>query len=149
MNQTKAKEYLRNQVLTAPKEQLLLMLFDGAIRFAEQGKTKMLEQQCEESCALLIRAQRIMIELITSLDKNVLPEEVYTNLVRLYNFVYFRLIDANLKKNAEKIDEALKILQSLRETWALAIEKDRREKFPGIQLREKAQETQKSIEVRG
>lgn len=149
MDNPKAKQYLRNQILTAPKEQLLILLFDGAIRFAEQGKAKLAEKRYEESCPLLIRAQRIMIELVVSLDRNVLPEEVYANLVRLYNFVYFRIIDGNVHKDPAKIDEALKILSNLRETWTLAIDQDRRRKFPAIELLEKADSARKSLEIRG
>ena len=145
----KAKQYLRNQVMTAPKEQLLLMLLDGAIRFSEQAKFKLKEEKFEDSCNLLIRAQRIMIELVTSLNKEVLPEEIYTNLVRLYNFCYFRLIDANLKKDFEKIDEAVKILVHLRETWAQAIEQNRKEKFPDAARIGKAEQVRKSIEMNG
>ena len=123
-------EYMKNKVLTAPKEELLLMLFDGAIRFSQQGRAKLEAGDLEDSRNSLIRAQRIMIELVTSLDKNTLPDEIYTNLVRLYNFVYFRLIDANLKKDVSKVDEALQILANLRGTWAEAIELDRNRKFP-------------------
>jgi flagellar protein FliS len=144
-----AQQYLKNQIMTAPKEQLLLMLFDGAMRFAEQAKGKLADKSYEESCGLLIRAQRIMIELVTSLDKNVLPEDIYNNLVRLYNFVYFRLIDANLKKEVERIDEALRILASLRATWAEAIEQERRRKFPEIDRIEQAEAARKSIEMKG
>ena len=149
MNNAKAKQYLRNQIMTAPKEQLLLLLFDGAIRFSEQGKAKLAEQSYEESCNFLIRAQRIMIELISSLNKDVLPQEIYNNLVRLYHFVYFRLIDGNLKKDAQRVDEALVILRNLRETWSLAIEKDHKEKFPQAGLVQEAQKKRKSIEMKG
>ena len=149
MDNPKAKEYLRNQILTAPKEQLLLLLFDGAIRFADQGKAK-LEAQCyEASCNLLIRSQRIVIELISSLNKEILPEDIYTNLARLYNFVYFRLIDGNLKKDPARIDDALRILRHLRETWGQAIEQDRRQNFPEVKLVERAEKTRKSLEMDG
>ena len=91
-----AKKYQENHILTAPKEQLLLMLVDGAIRFTEQGKAFMLEEKFEESCKKFIRAQRIMIELITSLDESALEPDLYSNLVSLYYFVYRRLVEVNM-----------------------------------------------------
>lgn len=141
-----AKQYLKNQILNASKQELLLMLFDGAIRFAEQGKAKLQEKKLEESCQLLIRSQRIMIELVTSLDKDVLPGDLYTQLVRLYNFVYFRLIDANLKKDAQRIDEAVRILVHLRDTWSQAVEKDKKERFPEIELIARAQAQAQAVQ---
>lgn len=149
MEQLKARQYLRNQILTASQEQLLLMLFDGARRFSVQGKEKLLEKQFEESCALLIRAQRIMIELVTSLQKELLPEDLYTQIVRLYNFVYFRLIDANLKKDPKLIDEAVRILDHLRITWAQAIDQEKKRQFPQLALIDKAEAARKSIEMEG
>ena len=139
-----ARQYLESQVLTATKEQLLIMLFDGAIRFSEQAKAKIDEKDIEGSCKFLIKAQRIMVELIGSLNKETIGEEMYGNLVRLYNFVYFRLIQANVKKEVPLIDEALRILRHLRETWAQAVEKNRMEKFPEAELVGKAEKRARS-----
>lgn len=133
------KQYQESQILTAPKEELLLMLLDGAARFAEQGRAKMLEKRYDESCKLFIRAQRIVIELITSLDAKVIEKPVYDNLVGLYYFVYWRLIRANTNHDEKLIDEALRILQHLRETWSQAIDKSRKEAHPQAALVEKAQ----------
>lgn len=133
-----AQQYLQNQILTAPREQLLLMLFDGAIRFAEQAKPKIDEKDFEGSCKLLIKAQRIVIELMSSLKRELLGDEVFDNLMALYNFIYFRLVNANVKKDKGLVDEAVRILSHLRETWSMAIEKDRKEKFPQLALMEKA-----------
>lgn len=136
---TPAKQYQESQILTAPKEELLLMLLDGAARFSEQGRARMLEKKYDESCRLYIRAQRILIELISSLDAKVLEKAVYDNLVNLYYFVYWRLVRSNTTHDPALVDEALKILQHLRETWAQAIDKSRKEAHPQAALVEKAQ----------
>jgi flagellar protein FliS len=120
MTRDTAKHYLEMQITTASKEQLLLMLFDGAIRFSEQAKEKIAARDIEGSHKLLIRAQRIMIELLSALDRSV-GDELYGNLSGLYNFIYFRLVRANVRRDAALIDEALKILRSLRETWGEAV----------------------------
>ena len=140
MVQNKARQYLENHILTAPKEQLLLMLFDGAIRFSEQAKVRMDEKDIEGSCKLLIKAQRIIMELITSLDQQKIPSDLYHNLMGLYGFVYFRLVNANLKKETGQVDDALKILNHLRETGAQAVEKVRQEQHPVSVSPEKAGE---------
>ena len=138
----RAQQYLEDHVLTAPREELLLMLFDGAIRFAEQAKLKIEAKDIEGSCALLIKAQRIVIELMTSLKRDVIGDELYSNLTSLYNFVYFRLVNANVRKDRGLVDEALKIMTHLRGTWALAVEKNRKETHPERTLLEEAQRAQ-------
>jgi flagellar protein FliS len=126
MSAVKAQKYIETQAKTATKEQLLLMLFDGAIRFAQLGKESMKQSRIEDTFNYFKRAQRIVTELICSLDKRVGPE-IYSNLVNLYKFIYFRLVEASLKKEEKCADEALEILLHLRQTWAMAIEKRQKE----------------------
>ena len=128
MAQNKAQHYLESRIRTAPKEELLLLLLDGAVRFAEQGKARLLEKDYGQSCPLLIRSQRIVTELRLALRQDLIGEEIYANLVRLYNFVYRRLVEANLDHEAVKVDEALAILGKLREMWAEAVERARGER---------------------
>jgi flagellar protein FliS len=125
--QDKAVQYLEAKVLTATKEELLIMLFDGAIKFAECAKVKIDEKDVEGSCKFLIKAQRIIAELMASLRKDLISEELYSNLIGLYKFVYLRLIKANMTKDKDLIDESLAILRMMRETWQLAIEKAKEE----------------------
>ncbi len=135
----KARQYLETQILTAPREQLLLLLFDGAIRFAEQARELQGARDAEGAAGLLLRAQRIVIELMTALKPDQVGEVIYRNLMGLYVFAYFRLVKAGLRRDPALVDEALRILRHVRETWSMAIEKDRREKFPEAARLEKAQ----------
>ncbi len=123
-----AKQYLESRIKTVPKEELLLLLLDGAVRFAEQGKARMIEKDWGQSCPLLIRSQRIATELRLALRREIIGDEIYGNLVRLYNFVYRRLVEANLEHSVEKTDEALAILRKLREMWGETVERARLEK---------------------
>ncbi|MBI4614413.1 MAG: flagellar export chaperone FliS [Planctomycetes bacterium] len=118
-----SKNYLKTQIETASKPQLLLLLFDGAIRFAERAKSDLAEKNFEGSYNGLVRAQRIVVELLSALDATKIPPELYKNLTGLYAFVYRRLVAANMERRAESIDEAVSILRHLRETWVQAIEK--------------------------
>lgn len=132
MSHPPQRQYLENKVLMASREELLLMLFDGGIRFAGQAWAKLEAKEYPEYCALLLKSQNVVRELMAALKREELGEDLHANLMNLYQFVLTRLAKANLKKEKALIDEAVKILTHLRETWAQAIEKDRREKYPEL-----------------
>ncbi len=116
------QEYLKTTVLTASPEALTLMLWDGAIRFAEQGKDAILKKEIENSYKALVRAQRIITELISNLRHDVDPQ-LCGRLAALYNFIHRRLVDANVHKNAKFVDDALDIMRHQRETWLMLMDK--------------------------
>ncbi len=114
-NQSKAA-YLQTQVLTARPEQLTLMLFDGAIRFAEQGRAFIDEKRFDRSCDALARAQNILIALINGLRPEQAPE-LCRRQAGLYLFVYKQLVLGNAQRDPAPIADALRILAILRQTW--------------------------------
>jgi flagellar secretion chaperone FliS len=116
------QEYFKTKVMTASPEMLTLMLWDGAIRFAEQGKDAIIRKDIEGSYKSLVRAQRIMTELTSNLKHDVNPD-LCGKLAALYNFIYRRLVDANLNKEPQLVDDALEIMRHQRETWAMLMEK--------------------------
>lgn len=122
MNQEASGEYLRNAVMTASAEQLQLMLYDGAIRFTRQARDAITASDFETSCEKLLRAQRIMQELENGLRPEINPE-LCQQLGSLYRFVNTCLIDANMKREVGTIDEALQILNHMRETWLMLMDK--------------------------
>ncbi|MEI8198160.1 MAG: flagellar export chaperone FliS [Phycisphaerae bacterium] len=115
-------EYLKTQVMTATPEMLQLMLWDGAIRFAEQGKEAILQKDIEGSYKTLLRSQKIIMELSASMRREVDPD-LCGKLTALYNFIYRRLVDANLKKEPKLVDDALEIMRHQRETWVMLMDK--------------------------
>jgi flagellar protein FliS len=121
MNQQAANNYLRTKVLTATPEQLQLMLYDGAIRFAEQGKAALVKKEYEASFNALSRAQKIIAELLCGLKHDMAPE-LCSKLASLYNFVFRRLVDANIHHDVAAVDEALQILRYQRETWVMLLD---------------------------
>lgn len=121
------QEYLKTSVLTASPETLTLMLWDGAIRFAEQGKEAILRKDIEASYKALLRSQRILTELITNLRHDVEPQ-LCAKLSSLYNFIHRRLVDANVHKNAQHVDDALRLMRHQRETWTMLMDKLAKEK---------------------
>ena len=113
--------YLKTQVETASKEQLVVMLFDGIVRFTEQARKAMLNNEIEDVHHLLMRAQAIVMELIYTVDREK-GGEIAKNLLALHAYAFNCLIIANMKKEVEKIDEVQKIYRELREGWVGAMQ---------------------------
>lgn len=116
------QEYLKGAVTSASQEQLHLMLIDGAIRFATRGVEAIQARDAEATFNAMDRAQRIVLELINGLRREVNPELV-DRMTSVYNFIYRRLVDATLHRDPGAAEDALRILRHERETWALLIEK--------------------------
>jgi flagellar protein FliS len=117
----KTREYLKTQIQTASREQLVLMLYDGAIRFSDQARDRIVTGDLEGAHDLLIRAQNIVLELLYALDRKT-GGEVAGNLASLYTYCYNRLVEANVHHAPERVDESTSVLKGLREAWAQAIE---------------------------
>ncbi|QOV90265.1 flagellar export chaperone FliS [Humisphaera borealis] len=116
-----AQSYLRTRVLTATPEQLQMMLFDGALRFAEQGRIALLAKNWEQSYNNISRCQKIITEMISSLRHEVSPE-LCAKLAGLYNFAYRKLVEANIDHRVEDLDEAVSVLKYQRETWSMLLQ---------------------------
>jgi flagellar protein FliS len=121
MNNQVAQNYLRTKVFTATPEQLQLMLYDGAIRFADQARVALQDKKFEQSYDLISRAQKIIAEMTGSLKHDVAPE-LCAKLSALYTYVYKKLIEANVEHTLEPLDEALNLLRYQRETWAMLLD---------------------------
>ena len=121
-----SREYLKNSVMTASAEQLHLMLLDGAIRFALRGREAIEAGNIEAMFNALDRAQRIVLELSNGLRRDVNPELV-DRMAALYAFIFRRLVDANMQRDTQGVDDAVRILRHQRETWAMLIEKLKKE----------------------
>ncbi|MBU5257519.1 flagellar export chaperone FliS [Tissierella praeacuta] len=107
-------KYKQNSVSTATPEELTLMLYDGAIKFMNIGKYSIENKDLEKAHSSLIRAQDIILELNYSLDMNY---DISKELRELYSFILSKLVDANINKDTKAIDEALVIVNDMRDTW--------------------------------
>lgn len=114
--------YLRTKILTASPEELRLMLYDGCLRFARQGKLALEEKNYEQMLHFLQRAQKILLELSTSLNPQIAPD-LCSKLSALYNYCYRLLIEANTTRDVAKIDEVVDLIGYERETWQMLMEK--------------------------
>jgi flagellar protein FliS len=112
---TVKQAYTEATVMTASPERLVVMLYDGAIRFLHQSAVAMRSDQLELSRARLSRAEAIIDELNVALDMNC--GEVAESLRSIYNFCKRHLIDANLRRDADSIDQVRDLLKDLRGAW--------------------------------
>lgn len=105
------------------------MLLQGAERFARAGRRELGSEapDLEKSHESLMKAQRIIVELSTTMNPKLAPE-VVERLTALYTWIYRRLIDANLTRELEPLDEAIKLIAYERETWDLLMTQNRAEK---------------------
>lgn len=118
--------YLRTKVMTASPAELRLMLFDGAIRFAEQARRGYTDKNYEMSFEGTTKAQAILMELMSSLRPDQAPE-LCQRLSALYTFMYSSLVQASTTRDVALVDEVIKLLRFERETWAMCIDELARE----------------------
>ncbi len=122
MDKPTLNPYLRDAVMTATPEQLQLMLYDGAIRFALQAKDAIHAKDFEGSYNKLTRAQHIILEMQKGLNYDV-NRELCERVSSIYTFLYNKLVDANVYRDAQCIDDALRVLRIERETWQILVDK--------------------------
>jgi len=110
------QQYLKTQIVTASKEQLVLLLYDGILRFTEQGKQALIRNEIDVAHTAFMRAQAIIMELVYTLNREE-GGEIAENLARLYAYAFNALIVANLQHEPAKVDEVQNIFRGIREGW--------------------------------
>ena len=107
-----AHAYLATQVQTTSKGELLLMLYDAAIKFMKQAKVKIDEKDYAAKGLLISKAIEVISELTSSLNKEK-SGDLAKNLSQLYMFCNNTLLQANLKMDTTKLDEVIKIIDGI------------------------------------
>ena len=115
MNSNGYNVYKNNSVNYASKEQLLLMLVEGAVKFCKIARQAIIDKDVKKAHDALIRTQDIFSELMVSLDTT--QGEWAVQLFRVYAFIKEKLIEANMTKNLEIVDEILPLVEDINETW--------------------------------
>jgi len=108
--------YKNNSVNFASKDQLLLMLVDGAVKFSKIGRQAILDKDVKKAHENIIKTQNIFYELMATLDV-ARGGEWAQNLMNIYEFITRRLTDANIKKSVEIMNEIIPLIEDIRETW--------------------------------
>lgn len=118
--------YKNNSVNYASKEQLLLMLVDGAVRFSKMAKEALEEKNIQKSHENLVKVQDIFTELMVTLDRN--SGDWAVQLYNVYDFIKTRLFEINLKKDAKMMEDLMPLIEEVRDTWHEAYEISKRMK---------------------
>lgn len=124
------QEYQKSAVNGASPLQLVIMLYDGAIRFMEAGKYGIEHQDLELQNKNLQKAQKIVMELMSCIDMDK-GGDVAKNLLALYTYILNELVEANVGDRIEPVDRCIRILCNLRESW---VEVERMSRMEGIEL---------------
>ena len=108
--------YKNNSVNFASKDQLLLMLVDGAAKFSKIGRQAIIDKDVKMAHENIIKTQNIFYELMATLDVDN-GGEWAQKLMNIYEFITLRLTDANIKKSAEIMNEIIPLIEEVRDTW--------------------------------
>lgn len=117
------QSYQDNSITTASGPQLTLMLYNGCIKFINQGIKALENKDHEAKNVNLQKAQDIIRELMLTLDPEV---EISNQLLPLYDYIHHNLQEGNIKNDVELIKESLGLVTELRDTWkeAMKLEAD-------------------------
>ena len=116
-----AQIYQGNRVNTASPAELTLMLYDGAIKFCNIAIAALEKGDREKANTNLIKAQKIIVEFRTTLD---FKYPVAQQFDIVYDYIYRRLVEANINKDKEIAEEALRYIREMRDTWKEVMRKN-------------------------
>lgn len=106
--------YQTNTVQTASPSELTLMLYEGAIKFCNIALMGLEQNDLQKANDNIIKAQKIIVEFRATLDTKY---PVSKDFDVVYDYIYRRLVDANIAKDKEILEEALQYIREMRDTW--------------------------------
>ena len=104
------------------------MLYNGCLKFIDEGTKAVTEKKYEDANNLIQKAERIISEFRLTLN---MDYEISHQLMPLYNYVYDRLVEGNIRSDVSKLTEAKEIITDLRDAWVGAMKKARAERGLG------------------
>lgn len=112
--------YKNNSVNYASKEQLLLMLVDGAVKFSKISRESLVSKDVKKSHENLVKVQNIFTELMVSLDQS--AGEWAEQIFSVYEFIKNKLVEININKDIQALDELMPLIEEIRDIWYEAYE---------------------------
>ena len=109
-----AKAYGNNKINTASQAELTLMLYDGAVKFANRAKEALEVKDYETVNTNVQKSRNIIVELLSTLNHKY---PVAKDFETLYNYIFALLTEANIKKDMEALDKALVELRDIGDIW--------------------------------
>jgi flagellar secretion chaperone FliS len=110
--------YKNNSINYASKEQLLLMLLEGAVKYSKIGRQAILDKNITAAHENIVKTQNIFYELMATLDKS--AGKWAESLMKVYEFITDRLVQANMKKDIEIMNEVIPLIEEIRNIWTEA-----------------------------
>ncbi|ANU14806.1 Flagellar biosynthesis protein FliS [Planococcus halocryophilus Or1] len=110
--------YQQNSVMTASPQELTLMLYNGCLKFMKLAKRAMADKKIEEKNTNIIKAQNIIQELRSTLKADI---EMSAGLEQMYEYMYNRLVEANMKNDVTALEEVEALMTDIRNTWKQAM----------------------------
>lgn len=122
MDHKQPNHYLATKVLTAKPEELRLMLLEGAVKFARQGREGLATKNFEATFNGFSRCRDILFELMNTMKPHGDPA-LTGRIASLYGYLVSRLLEASTERSLEKADEVISLLDYERETWVMVMAK--------------------------
>lgn len=115
MNTNVGRNYLENEVYSAPKCKLIIMLYDKILQSLRAGKEFLKNKDLVGAHNNILKSESIIMELMIHL--NMKAGKISKNLYQLYEFILWKLKEANIKKSIVEIEEVYNIIVELKEAW--------------------------------
>ncbi|MEC9488401.1 MAG: flagellar export chaperone FliS [Halanaerobium sp.] len=126
-SQNAYQQYKKVQVETANQGKLIILMYRGCLKFLRMARMGLEERNMELVNNALLRAQAIINELMVSLDMEE-GGDVADNLSRLYEFMNFQLVQANIKKDPQAISIVEELAEELLEAWEEIINRPKKKR---------------------
>jgi flagellar protein FliS len=112
--------YANNRIMTASPAELTLMLYEGAIKFCNIAIAAIEKRDIEKAHNNIVKVENIITEFQSTLDHKYPVAKDFDN---VYRYLQERLLEANLKKDKEILEEILGHLRTMRDTWKEIMQK--------------------------
>jgi flagellar protein FliS len=119
ITQNPKQQILQKQIESASKEELTLMLYEGGVKFLNQAIVALEKNDIVKANNLILRTEDIVREFQLTLDHKY--EEISKPLDQLYDYMHRRLVEGNLQKDVEILNEVLGMFREMRDTWKEAM----------------------------
>ena len=116
--------YARERIMNASPAQLTLMLYDGAIKFCNIAIIAVEKKDIQKAHNNIIKVENIISEFRATLNFKYPVAQEFEN---VYKYLAERLVEANIKKDKEILEEVLEHLRTMRETWEEVMKRGKHE----------------------
>jgi flagellar protein FliS len=123
------EQYRRTQVSGMTQKELIVMLYNGAIRFLTEAKGAIGENRYDQSCSKLDRARKVVLHLYSTLNMEAGP--LAGDLAALYSYVVEQICVANATRETPPIDSCINVLATVKEAWEQVPDQEKKGVSPG------------------